>query len=198
MSAKAQAARINGAHSKGPITEEGKARSARNSLKHGLTSSTVVLPHESQEEYDKLETAILKRFRPVDELEMELITEMAAARWRLRRIEAMESAYINKVMRDQQERLGPEAGADEVRNAAYVEIAESKTLRTLARHQGQLRRAYEKAWKEILQLQSGREFDGRQNEPRAPRLTPELFNALTTPIGGFTSPSKFAPTAMRL
>ena len=54
----------------------------------------IVLPHESQEQYDSLEGAILNRFKPADELERDLVTEMAAARWRLRRIEAMEAALF--------------------------------------------------------------------------------------------------------
>jgi hypothetical protein len=109
MSNKAEAARINGAKSIGPVTEEGKAISSRNSLTHGLTSARVVLPHESQEEFDHLEAGIAKHYNPVGELERELVHEMAAARWRLRRIEEMEAALFQKFFREQQEALGAEA-----------------------------------------------------------------------------------------
>lgn len=153
---KAEIARANGAKSNGPVTPEGKAKSAQNSLKHGLNSTRVVLPHESQEEYDELEAAILRRFQPADELELELAKEMAASRWRLRRIEAMESALFKKAMREQQDLLGADADPADVRDAAYIQVAESKTMRTLTRNQNQLRLAYEKAWRELEILRQDR------------------------------------------
>jgi hypothetical protein len=186
---KAQVARINGAKSNGPVTEEGKAISSRNSLKHGLTSACVVLPHESQEEYDRLEASLLNRFRPYDEIEQALVQQMASSLWRLRRIDTMEAALYQKVFKQQQELLGLEASSDEIRMAAYAEVAESKGLRMLSRHQGQLRRAYEKAWKELELIQEHRSQEesedletGVQNEPML-RLTPRAIHAfINAPI----------------
>ena len=180
MSTKAQAARINGALSNGPVTEAGKAIAAQNSLKHGLTSSRIVLPGESQDEYDRLEASFVRRFRPVDELEKELVVEMAASRWRLRRIQAMESALFKKAIREQQELLCPDADADDVRDAAYAQVAESKTLRQVTRHSGQLRRSYEKAWKELEKLRQDGENEKEQNEPKI-RLTEAMLDFLTAP-----------------
>jgi hypothetical protein len=184
MSNKAEAARINGAKSNGPITAEGKAIASQNSLKHGLTSSRVVLPHESQEEFDRLEASIVNRFKPHDEIEHELVHEMAAARWRLRRIAAMEVAIFNKAFKQQRELLGPDADTAEIQDAAYAEVAESKSLRMLSRHQSQLRRAYEKAWREIELIQEHRNQEaaedagiGLQNEPR-PQLTPRMIEQI--------------------
>ena len=183
MSNKAETARSNGAKSNGPITEAGKAMSSQNARTHGLTSARVVLPHESQEEFDHLEAGIAKHFSPVSELEHELVHEMAAARWRLRRIEEMEAALFQKFFREQQEALGAEADPVAVRQAAYVELAESKSFRMLSRHQSQLRRAYEKAWKEIEALKQQRRQEEQvnlQNEPKR-RLTPALLDLLTAP-----------------
>jgi hypothetical protein len=177
MSNRAETARANGARSNGPVTEEGKATSSQNSLKHGLTSIRVVLPHESQEEFDRLEASLVNRFKPFDEIEYELVHEMAAARWRLRRIEAMEVSIFNKAFKQQRELLGPDADPAEVQDAAYAEVADSKSLRMLSRHQSQLRRAYEKAWKELELIQQHRNQEAEidtQNEPRI-RITPRMI-----------------------
>ena len=156
----AATARINGAKSNGPITAEGKAISSQNSLKHGLTSSRVVLPHESQEAYDKLEASLINRFKPADDLESELVQEMAAARWRLRRIEAMEAALFKKAIKQHEE-----AGTPDALDIAYAEVAESKSYRMLVRHAAQLRRAFEKAWKETPT------HSGRHETRRRRRIT---------------------------
>jgi hypothetical protein len=133
-------------------------------LKHGLTSTRVVLSHESQEEYDALESSFLRRFKPADEVETKLVIEMAAARWRLRRVELMEDAVFKKAMREQAELLGPGADPADIRDAAYVFVAESKTMRTLAGHSRQLRRSYERAWKELEGLQDQRKQE-QENKP---------------------------------
>jgi hypothetical protein len=187
MSTKAATARVNGAKSNGPVTEEGKARSSQNSLKHGLNSSRVVLEHESQEEYDELEASIANRFKPADTIEGELVKEMAESRWRLRRVAEMESALIARAIRRQMEELGPDADPAEARALAYADVAESKSFRSLGRHQAQLRRAYEKAWKELERIQDDRireeqgdENSKCENEPNL-RFTKRLLDVLLTP-----------------
>jgi hypothetical protein len=188
MSSKAETARINGARSNGPVTAEGKAASAQNSLKHGLTSSRVVLPHESQDDYDKLAVSFTNRFKPADELETELVQEMAAARWRLRRIETMESALFKKAIRQQREALGVDADESDVQDAAYAEVADSKSYRMLVRHAAQLRRAYEKAWKELQLIQEHRKSEKNneelQNEPGDGSLRRKIDAILAMPFPG--------------
>src|SRR5919108_3710816 len=85
--AQREAARRNGAKSRGPVTPEGKQKSSRNSTQHGLTAEQIfVLNNESEEAFFELRDAIIARFQPVDELETDLCIEMAHARWRLHRI----------------------------------------------------------------------------------------------------------------
>ncbi len=70
----------------GPRTAAGKERSSLNALKHGLTSRRIVLPYENQEEYDALLKDLLDDSQPVGTLEFELVNDIAAAIWRLRRV----------------------------------------------------------------------------------------------------------------
>jgi hypothetical protein len=62
--AQIDAARHNGAKSNGPKTPEGKAISSANSLRHGMTSKTILLTNENPEAYTKLAEAITKNFSP--------------------------------------------------------------------------------------------------------------------------------------
>ena len=103
----------------------------------------------------------------------------------------MENAVITKAIRQQMEALGPDADPCEARAFAYAEIADSKSLRTLSRYSGQLRRAYEKAWKELEAIQSERLSKQREEEktdeecesPNEPnfRLTERMLDLLLIP-----------------
>jgi hypothetical protein len=146
----------------------------------------IVLPHESQEEYDSLEGAIHNRFKPVDELELDMVKEMARTRWRLRRIEAMEAALFKKAFREQRELHGPDADPGDIRDAAYADLAESKSMRMLIRNQNQLRRAFDKPWHDLETLQRLRAEQETQkfpNEPKGSDLTPQMIEMLiATPM----------------
>ena len=148
-----EASRINGAKSNGPATADGKAKSSQNACKHALTGGTVVLPHESQAKYDALLASFMKRFGPADETERDLVEEMVASRWRLRRIEGMEAALIQQAINQQMDLLGDQADPAEARELAYADLSEnSKGLRLLNRYAKDLRRCYEKALKELIEL----------------------------------------------
>ena len=77
-----QANRRNGRKG-GPRTETGKQASRTNSLKHGLSSSTlVVLPEEHQHEYEAILRGFRESFPPHDAAEEALVLRLAQAHWR--------------------------------------------------------------------------------------------------------------------
>src|SRR5437764_12129110 len=95
---KRKTARANGAKSNGPKTPEGLQKSAQNTLKHGLTAKTLVLSNESQSKFDQLLESYIKKFKPRDAVEHDLVTEMVAARWRLQRIWLIQTAALDHQM----------------------------------------------------------------------------------------------------
>ena len=89
--ARAERARRNGARSRGPVTATGKARSARNALKHGLTAQHgVVLDGEDAPAFMAMAERLLADLAPTGELAAFLAADLAAAIWRTGRARRLE------------------------------------------------------------------------------------------------------------
>ena len=83
---KSETARINGAKSRGPTTEAGKATSSQNAIKHGMTArNTYILECESLNDFKEFFAAHVAIHEPATPPEKELVEQMAIARWRIRR-----------------------------------------------------------------------------------------------------------------
>src|SRR5262249_46377432 len=80
--ARAEASRANGRLSQGPITPEGKERSRRNGCKDGLTGKGLVLPLDAEAEVQRRQDEYARTFRPRDEIEHDLVRQMALGAWR--------------------------------------------------------------------------------------------------------------------
>src|ERR1019366_1084672 len=91
------------AKSRGPKTEEGKLRSSANSLKHGMHARTIVLPSESQEEYEQLRDEYLEEFHPVGPVERHEVETLYNAEWRIRRMRRMETACVKDRMEEEEQ-----------------------------------------------------------------------------------------------
>ena len=90
ISARALASRKNGAKSRGPKTRAGKARSARNALKHGMRAAKhIVLPDEDAAEFAGFEAALIAELAPVGALQAVLARRVAVAAWRLARADRL-------------------------------------------------------------------------------------------------------------
>ena len=85
------AARANGARSRGPTTGAGKARSARNSARHGLRGGPfALLPGEDREAFAELHAAVTADWRPRDAYERRWVMELVTAMWRQDRLHGLE------------------------------------------------------------------------------------------------------------
>jgi len=92
--AQIQASRANGCRSHGPVTDEGKAISSKNSTKHGLLSNTAVLPGEDPAQFDRMLAAGLNHYDPRCSEEMDLVEEYTFYKWRQLRFWSLNTAAI--------------------------------------------------------------------------------------------------------
>ncbi len=193
--ARIEAARANGAKSRGPRTAEGKLASSRNAITHGLTARTVVLQNESEAEYEADLRAYLDHFRPQTKPEIDLVHQLAAAQWRLARYTAMEAALLEQKMDDQADHL--ESKYEVINESHRLAIAfealsgAGGSLALLNRYQARLHREYQRLLKTLTDLQAARHAaeSKLRNEPKpaAQRLTglhPEPKSALE--VSSFT------------
>ncbi len=93
MATKAQidANRQNAQKSTGPRTDQGKAASSQNALKHGLCTSEAVIHGENRGDFDLHREAFLAEWRPVGVTESMLAERIVSLSWRLRRAELMQN-----------------------------------------------------------------------------------------------------------
>src|SRR5688572_1508845 len=145
--AQIQANRENSHRSTGPQTDTGKERSSRNSYKHGLTSSKVILPGEDPAEYDAFRADILEQYQPANATEQILAEELAAAGWRLNRSRAVETEILKKLMGD---------AADSAVGLATVFVEKPKEFNRLLRYLTSIERTYFRVLDKLTRLQNER------------------------------------------
>jgi hypothetical protein len=95
-----EANRRNALKSTGPTTPEGKERSRRNALRHGLTAETVIAALEDAEDYQAFEAAVTADYEAESAVERELVLRLASVLWRLRRATGIETALFESVTAD--------------------------------------------------------------------------------------------------
>src|SRR3982074_1543776 len=98
MTSQAQidANRRNAQKSTGPGTPEGRAAVRLNALKHGLTSTVLLLTDEDRHEFDRLCQAFEAEYQPVGPTEEALLKNLVAADWRLGRVRRFETGFFAK------------------------------------------------------------------------------------------------------
>lgn len=92
--ARSEAARLNGAKSRGPKTEEGKAKSSQNALKHGLCAAKEVVAPGDPEGFEEFQAGLHAHFKPRNAWETVLVERIVACSWRLRRAAALEAHLL--------------------------------------------------------------------------------------------------------
>jgi hypothetical protein len=155
---RAEIARANGAKSKGPITPEGKAISSRNGLRHGIASRHVVLPDESVDSYLALHRSYVEQFEPQTKVELDLVSIMSTAQWRMRRLLSIETHYLaheTDTRRDIIRRFVDNPDPHKSLAWTFNSVSGGTALPLLTRYESSLQRTFERALKQLQLLRAG-------------------------------------------
>jgi hypothetical protein len=110
---RAEQARINGAKSKGPVSDAGRARSQRAKLQHGryarseATGASFLLKNEDPTQFDLFRRGWLALLGPQSDAETEFLDGFIANEWRIIRFQAAETGLINDEMRRNRPKVDP-------------------------------------------------------------------------------------------
>jgi len=164
QSARRRAAQqANAQKSRGPVTPEGKARSAANAVTHGLASTaslaaSVRLCDENQEGFAALHAALTATYNPADAGQALLVQEMAVARWRRQRLWLIEAVLMDKQLCTV-EPAARAAQGDHLDDRLLLAVAfedmadHGKSLSVLVRYEARLPRQYRRCLAQLLALQ---------------------------------------------
>lgn len=152
---RAEQARLNGARSKGPVTEEGKARSVRNALKHGRYAKATpgavpatLLRSEAPALYRELLKRYTRELGCHSPVEKDLLAELCDVDLKLRRFSVAETRaldhHIALQAEDRRQRAGSLRGFDQadcLSAALGTLLRESPILHFTTSVQGRLLKA---------------------------------------------------------
>lgn len=145
--------RINAESFTRPKTGVGKERSSQNALKHGLFSRRVVLPHESQDEYEARLAELTAHYQPSGLQEATIVREIADNHWKLERARRVEQRMMES-------RVTSDADL-----TAWIFSDDYKQLERITRMQDRLERAWYRSMACLDKLQAAR----KREELRAAR-----------------------------
>ena len=143
--------------STGPRTEEGKKRSSKNALRHGLTGRTIVMPYEDMEAYHRFCEELLIDLAPETPVERQYAQTFCDTQSRLNRIRSIEDSILA---------LGhfEAAGNIDTENpqvhaaltAGRVFRDQSQSFANISLYEQRLQRTLEKSLKQLQTLQAER------------------------------------------
>ncbi len=160
-----EANRRNALRSTGPQTIEGKSKSSRNNLRHGLTGQISLLPTEDREAHDAFCNELIDGFQPETPMERQLAQSIAEDNWRLNRARAIEDNLFA-------------LGHANERREAQIALADAQTFHDRANqfnlltiYEQRINRSMQRNLKLLREMQAERKqaagrSDGRSQAPR--------------------------------
>jgi hypothetical protein len=179
---------LNSRLSTGPKSAQGKTISSRNSQKHGLTASQVVIKGENIEEFEDLKRSLYKDHEPANTMEQLLVNEIAENYWRLMRARRLETEALDREFEGAFS--GDSKELDKIRRyITSIERAWHKAITQLQKTQA-IRRAEEEAARQEAELELAADIENRNQEMHDYLMAPMPS---AQPIG-FVSQTGKAPT----
>ncbi|MGH9720236.1 MAG: hypothetical protein ACRD8O_08490 [Bryobacteraceae bacterium] len=138
-----------------------------NSLKHGLTAETLVVDGENPDELPGFIAMTVDYFQPQNDFETELVLDLAAIRWRLRRVPKIETGLFE----DRQKFCESISSDDYSELSDQHRLAEQyfgveKSLDLLTRYETRLQRRYNQSLANLLKLRAAKPVEKNAlNEP---------------------------------
>jgi SEC-C motif len=137
--------RTNAALSTGPVTPEGKARTASNALKLGLFSLRNIIQPDEEAFYNDYSTALWRELHPRGPSQETQAAEILRASWRLHRIANAEAALGDLSATITGETTEPVLLYQTAPTQAAIDRARQQTLRNLRQATAELTRLKELA-----------------------------------------------------
>jgi len=143
MATEAQIAanRANAQRSTGPKSQDGKRKSSRNALRHGLSAKALVALSETVEDFEDFRISMRVALLPEDAVEDQLVERVVLAAWRLRRVSRAEATVLQRKGLYWRARHGGER----LRDHEGAVFLGADGLDKLARLEAALERSFERA-----------------------------------------------------
>lgn len=142
-----EANRQNALKSSGPTTSEGKIRSSKNALKHGLLSKDLVVYGERQSEYQLFRQSLIDTFLPEGPIELLLVEKIANYAWRHRRAIQAESSFFQNGLSNEYSRKSLEN---------FFQGRDGVCLQNVTRYEAAIEKNFYRAMNQLKELQTAR------------------------------------------
>jgi hypothetical protein len=179
-----EANRQNAQKSTGPKTPEGRAAVRLNGVKHGLTAETLVLKGESQADFTSLLDSLEAEHDPATPTEEALVTQLAMATWRLRRLYHQEAGFYTCQIQSLKG-MQKDLNLDDAGRMGHAAAWSESTLGLFNRTEGRLERTFYRALHELQRLRKERKANlalvSQQPVGQVPDLPSSETNNMQSP-----------------
>jgi hypothetical protein len=186
--------RANAAKSTGPRTNEGKARSSQNAMKHGISATTFAVPGlDEPDTFANLRDDAVRLYQPRNPQERFAVDRIALAQQALLRCSQLEAGLFANAMED------PSASAEtplpQSQRLARGFQRDLASWKLFLRYQAQAERQYRRAVQELAALQAI-----PQEEPNEPNETgePLELEQIAAPLTLLMPPTPRSPAIVPL